>query len=104
MVWAVAGTEAVFWQMVFADDIRFMAAEDDAPEDMVFAFLLWKMVGTPFKLSKLLVDRELEWIGYWLDMARFQIGMSASRIKWLHDYLKDLVEGKSCLVREVESS
>ena len=102
LVWAVMDTDQDIWQMLFADDLRWVSSGPDAAFNMLFAFLIWKVVGTPFKLSKLQVDRELEWVGYWLDVGRFTIGMSASRMQWLHSYLKDLVEGKACLVRDVE--
>jgi hypothetical protein len=102
LVWAVMDTDQDIWQMLFADDLRWVASGPDAAFNMLFSFLLWKCIGTPFKLSKLLVGKELEWVGYWLDMGRFRIGLSASRFKWLHDYLKDLVDGKACLVKDVE--
>ena len=97
----ILDTEHNLWQMIYADDLRWMAAGPHACRLLLFCLLVWTMIGAPFKYSKLRLGREMEWIGFRLDMARFQLGMSVRRIEWLAKVLGDLVAGKPCLIRDL---
>ena len=43
----------------------------------------------------------MEWLGYWLDYARFEIGITEKRSAWLIRWITEVLDGKSVLVRNL---
>ena len=101
LTWAILDTNHDLFQLIYADDLRWMAAGPQACKLLLFCLLVWKMIGSPFKHSKLQFGTEMEWIGFWIDMTNFQLGMSVKHVEWLAKVLKDLVDGKPCLIRDL---
>eukprot|EP00973_Karenia_brevis_P089098 12355903-Karenia_brevis.AAC.1 len=59
------------------------------------------MAGTPPTWQKVAGGFEYEWIGYWQDLRRFQVGISSSRTAWLRRWSLQLLENPVSLVRSV---
>ena len=53
---------------------------------------LWlQTIGFPLAWHKVRGGVEDEWIGYWLDLGKFELGVSASRAAWASNWLADRV-------------
>ena len=74
---------AYTWQLIFADDLLWTSHGPDKYLDILKVLLFWVMVGTPFSWKKVRGGLSLDWIGYWLDYSRFELGISESRAGWL---------------------
>ena len=83
LVLALYRTDEHFWQLLFADDIRTQAHGPNTPLLLIMNVLAWAMVGTPISWKKLRGGVEFEWLGYWLDYVRFELGLSEARTAWL---------------------
>jgi hypothetical protein len=71
-------------QLLFADDGRLQANGNNKFDNLILAIFLWCLVGTPLTWKKCRGGMACEWVGYWIDYARFEIGISESRACWLY--------------------
>ena len=51
--------------------------------------LILEVLGTPIKWSKVRGGVQIDWIGYWLDLGRFELGVSEGRAAWAVRWLTD---------------
>ena len=47
------------------------------------------VLGLPYAWHKFAGGVELEWVGYWVDVGRFELGISAARAAWASRWLSD---------------
>jgi len=59
------------------------------------------MVGAPFSWHEFRGGLELDFLGFWLDYARFEVGLSEKRTQWLIHWLDGLKGDKPVLIRQV---
>lgn len=80
-------------QLIFADDIRFQSNGKHKFKHQLLALFLWVITGTPMSWAKCKGGLSCEWIGFWIDYQRFELGISEGRacwlIKWGHRVVKD---------------
>ena len=60
--------------------------------------------GTPFALHKLVGRIQFEWIGYWLDVARFEVGITVLRAAWATGWLADKVRERRVRLGELREA
>ena len=70
-------------QLLFADDLRWSAWGADKFQCLAKSLFTWVLLGAPFSWGKCRGGVQVDWVGYWLDYARFELGISESRTKWL---------------------
>jgi hypothetical protein len=70
-------------QLLFADDNRLQANGPQKFSDLLLGLFLWVLVGTPLSWHKTKGGLSCEWIGFWIDYQRFELGLSESRALWL---------------------
>ena len=68
---------------LFADDLRVQTHGPEKYSLILLYLLIWSMAGTPFSHKKYRGGLEVEWIGYFLDYGRFELGITESRALWL---------------------
>ena len=85
--------------MLFADDLHWLAHGPEKFTDLLLAILVWEALGTPFAWDKAKGGLTTDWLGYWLDYQRFQIGISESRASWVIKWLGKLVKQGGTLIR-----
>ena len=88
-------------QLLFADDNRLQAAGKDKFENLALAIFLWVLCGTPLSWNKCKGGLSCEWIGYWLDYRRFELGIS--RAAWLIQWGQRVVGDGLVSMREFAS-
>ncbi len=92
------------WQLLFADDLHWVAHGPAKYPDLLFLILLWEVAGTPFAWHKTKGGVQTDWIGYWLDYGKFELGITEARGRWLATWLADTVERGASLVRTLREA
>ena len=77
--------------LLFADDIMMLASRAAEIVDLGALLFIWVAFGLPFKWRKFRGGHEVEWIGYWMSLETFQLGISAKRAAWLKDWVDKVV-------------
>ena len=97
----MVGLEEAVWALLYSDDGK-LTGRTDYPERGLLLFLLTLIVvDLPLAWKKLRGGLEAEWIGYWLDLGRFHIGVSASRAAWAVSWLTDKAAERSVPLGEL---
>ena len=52
---------------------------------------LLEMAGLPFSFHKFSGGFEMDFVGFWVDYTRFEIGMSDRRVAWLVKFVEELI-------------
>ena len=74
--------------LLFADDaVMFVWMEEIGA--MIF---LWVAQGVPWKWSKFRGGQQVKWIGYWLSVADFRLGISEKRARWIPEWVPKCLE------------
>ena len=87
------------WQLIFVDDLLWTAWGPNKYYVLLSLVLLWEAVGTPFSWHKTRGGLEQDWVGYWFDAGRFQVGISARRAAWLADWARQITRDNLVLMR-----
>ena len=73
------GKELMIWMLLFADD-GFMAIRVDIFRKVLRIILaLMAVFNFPLKWTKFKGGRSIQWIGYWIDLETYSVGISLSR-------------------------
>ena len=70
------------WVLLYADDGLSTAQGPWFDRAIFFHLYVLEVLGTPFKWRKIRGGIQTEWIGYWVDFARFELGISEARTQW----------------------
>ena len=69
--------------------------------DLLLHIFVLVLLNVPISWKKVHGGVEAEWIGYWIDMARFELGISEKRAQWATRWLGDkATEGRLGKLRE----
>ncbi|CAE8623280.1 unnamed protein product [Polarella glacialis] len=71
------------WQSIFADDLVILAGGKDKWISILVTIAVWLMVGTPLAWHKFRGGLATDWVGFYLDMQTFSVGISLARAQWL---------------------
>ena len=92
------------WQLLYADDVFWDVSGPQKFRDLLLAVLLWEALGTPVAWKKVKGGFATDWLGYWVDYTRFELGISDSRAKWLTQWLERTLQVGSVLVRDLRET
>ena len=76
------------YQFLYADDLKWTAAGENKYHVIWVLVLAWIMAGSPFKWAKFRGGVCVEYVGFFLDYWRFEIGLSDRRCSWLIDWVQ----------------
>ena len=83
------GMHDSLYALLYSDD-GMLTGRTDYPDIGILSFLLVLMVvKLPLSWKKVKGGDQVEWIGYALDLARFEMGVSVSRAAWAAKWLED---------------
>ena len=77
---------------LYVDDFLFVLDSQAQIEAAGFLIFVFTALGIPFHWSKFRGGVEVEWIGYWMHLRDYKIGMSSRRAGWLSTWLRARVE------------
>ena len=72
-----------FFVLVFVDDLHLASGGPNRWAGIWRYIVALELVGTPFSYKKFRGGFNVDYVGYWLDYARFEIGISEKRTNWL---------------------
>ena len=97
----MVGHHDALWALLYSDDGK-LTGRTDYPERGLLMYLLTLiLVKLPIAWKKLRGGSEAEWIGYVLDIKRFEVGVSASRAAWASRWLTDKAAEKTVRLGEL---
>ena len=76
--------------LAFVDDLHIAAGGRERWRTIWRFIVALEMVGTPFSFHKFKGGLPTDYVGYWLDYSRFEIGLSERRAAWLMNFVKNL--------------
>ena len=79
------------WLLLYSDDCWATASGEHRHRDLLLHLLVLGVLGTPLAWHKLHGGEVLEWIGYALDVSRFEIGVTEKRVQWAIRWIGDKV-------------
>ena len=83
--------------LIYADDVHLLSGGPDRWINIWMMLALLCMQGTPFSDKKWRGGLKLDWVGYWIDYGRFNLGISEKRCQWVIRSVEDM-EGDGWLV------
>ena len=97
----LVGYENALWALLYSDDGK-LTGRTDYPERGLLVFLLTiVLIDVPLSWHKVRGGEQVEWIGYWIDVGQFEIGVSASRAAWAVRWLTDKATEKTVRLGEL---
>ncbi|CAE8743401.1 unnamed protein product [Polarella glacialis] len=70
------------WRYIFADDIVLLAGGEEKWISILLAIATRLMFGTPLAWRKFRGGLTTDWVGYYLDLMNFSVGISLARFQW----------------------
>ena len=84
--------DAPLWIFLYADDLDVVGTGPDAMLQILAVYLLLEIFCVPMSWKKSEGGIAYNWIGYYQDWQRFQLGLSESRATWLAKWLEERLE------------
>ena len=85
------GTVHAIYAMLYSDDGWLVGRTERFEIGLMLHLLILVTLGAPMAWHKLGGGIQSEWVGYALDVGRFEIGISESRARWAITWLEDKV-------------
>lgn len=82
------GPDFLLELLLYVDDFAIIAKSPDQVDAIGFMVFVLSAVGVPFSWKKFRGGTRLVWIGYWMDLRAFLLGISESRAAWLRNWLR----------------
>ena len=80
-----------FFALIFVDDIHMVSGGGNRWLSLWRFITLLEMAGLPFSFDKFRGGFQMDFVGFWVDYTRFEIGMSEKRVAWLVKFVDELI-------------
>ena len=88
--------------LLFADDFMMLAGRETEILDLGVVVLFLAAADFPMKWNKFRGGFEVQWIGYWLDLAGWRFGISQARADWLIRWIEEALSCKRVDLADLE--
>ena len=88
------GSRLAAWALLFADDGNLFAEMEHAPRSLVGFLLVMEILGVPLSWKKVRGGIESDFVGYWLDVRNYRMGLSEGRAAWIQKWATEQVNGR----------
>ena len=95
------GPEQAIWAMLYSDDGWLVGRGSHFEIGLCLHLFILELIGTPLAWHKLSGGFETEWVGYMLDIGRFQMGISLKRTQWVIGWIGDKLREKKVRLGEI---
>ena len=100
----VAGWIHALWFLLYSDDGWIVGRGKDYEVGLMLNLFVLMMIGAPLAWHKVGGGIEIDWIGYYLDIGRFMIGISESRANWARLWCGDRAREGAGTLGELRSA
>ena len=91
-------------QLIYVDDLLFIAHGLGGLAAVWTTLLFLLVAGTPFSWGKCKGGTRSEWVGFQIDIARCELGMTERRLRWARDWMAKVLANKVVRVDEFRSA
>ena len=95
------GHDHAIWTMLYSDDGWLVGRTKRYEVGLLLHLLILVVIGAPLAWHKLCGGVETEWVGYALDVGRFEIGISEKRAQWVIRWCNDKVRERQVRLGEL---
>ena len=88
------GGSLPIWLLLFADDSKATFRIDQLRPVIRGIFSLLAVVGFPINWEKVKGGQEIQWIGYWLSLNTYGVGVSTARRDWVVTWIAKVLSGE----------
>ena len=96
-----AGHLHAIWAMLYSDDGWLIGRGEHYEFNLLLHFFVLMIVGTPLAWHKVGGGLEVDWIGYYLDVGRFEVGINDARATWARRWLSDKIRERTVALGEL---
>ena len=82
------------WQLLFADGWKWTIHGPRKYDNLVLALFVLELLGAPIHWGKCGGGLAGDWVGYWSDYAKLDLGLSEKRTAWLSEGLALMTSGR----------
>ena len=93
------GSRLAVWSLLFADDGNLFAEMEHLPRSLLGFLLVMEILGVSWK--KVRGGLESDFVGYWLDVRNYCMGLSEGRAAWIQRWATEEVMVGSVLVQSL---
>ena len=83
------GYSHAIWALLYSDDGWLVGRSERYEVGLLLHLFVLLVVGVPLSWHKVSGGIQCDWIGYYLDVGRFEVGVSAARAAWAVRWLED---------------
>jgi len=77
--------------LLFADDFVYLVEDRAGLEGVGWFIFVLAVLGFPFRWDKFRGGTEIPWIGYWIELQTFKLGISEARAKWIVGWVRGVL-------------
>ena len=81
--------QAHVFQLLFADDLKMVAAGSRKYDLIWYMLITWIMVGAPFGWPKFRGGVCLDFVGFYMDYCKFEVGLRERRTAWIVNWVEE---------------
>ena len=83
------GHDYALWALLYSDDGWLTGRGEHFERSLVLFMFVLSLINAPLSWHKMTGGVQSEWVGYLLDVGRFQIGISEARAAWVARWIED---------------
>ena len=91
----------MLWRLLCSDNSWAAAKGPHADRDLMLHLLVLMILGAPLAWHKLKGGVAVEWIGYALDLSRFELGVTEKRTQWAIRWIEDKIRERCVRLGEM---
>ena len=93
LTYYMLGSTNVIWTLLYSDDGWLVGRTDQYERSLLLHLLVLILVGTPLSWHKVYSGIQSKWTGYFLNVGRVEVGISATRaaraVRWVEDKARE---------------
>ena len=100
----LAGVELGILHLLFADDGWMVATGGFFWRKLLFWLFILDLLEVPLSWKKVRGGVKVQWIGYQIDVQKFEKGISSKKVKWVEDWISSHLISEGVLGRDLRSA
>ena len=88
LVHLVLGPRHPLWLLFYSDDGDITGSGREMFRTLLYSLVVLEVLSFPLAWKKTGGGLAYDWIGYWLDVQTFEVGLSERRAAWVVDWLR----------------
>ena len=95
------GREYMIWSLLYSDDEWLVGRTANFEFGLMLHMLVLAVLNAPLAWHKVGGGIQSDWVGYYLDVGRFEVGVSEARARWVVAWLEDKARERAVRLGEL---